>query len=375
MITEKDYLDELDHVIKTKKQYLAARLEKEGRSFLACVEDDSWSEKERIQQYEEEVVPFWSKYGSVPERFWFELNGSRDHLMDPRFIPDDLYYNEIVPYLNYGLQRYGLMNKAYYDYFFSDVKMPKTVALKIEGTYCDEKRNIIRVEDAIGRCRERNGMLFLKKSIDSHSGEGITPFTPSEHSDAEILELFEKAGASFVIQERIRQHPLLDRLNPLSVCTIRAISLLMDNEVSIEETIIRIGGPDRLYIGENDGTIYGEILKNHHVHPRTLINTGTWINYAGGLFDDSFVVPSMDKMFDEIRRIHPRMGHFRVIGWDFAIDEDGDPVLIEFNYAPSIRAQMVYNKPFFNEKTEWILEDYFEHRKWAQNHRQNILIQ
>ena len=36
-----------------------------------------------------------------------------------------------------------------------------------------------------------------------------------------------------------RQHPLLERLNPLAVCTIRVISLLMDCEVSIEETVIR----------------------------------------------------------------------------------------------------------------------------------------
>ena len=51
MVTEKDYLEALDRAIKTKKQYLAAELENEGRSLLASLEDDSWSEKERIQQH------------------------------------------------------------------------------------------------------------------------------------------------------------------------------------------------------------------------------------------------------------------------------------------------------------------------------------
>ncbi len=376
MISEKGYNEALDCVLKTKKQYLANVLEREGQSLLSNIGSDGWSEKDRRDQYEQEVLPYWKRFGCAPRQFWFELNGSRDHRMDPRFIPDDLYFTEILPYLNNGQQRYGLANKGYYDYLFSDVKRPKTVALKIEGLYCDEKRNIIRAENVIGRCRERNGSLFIKRSTNTHSGDGITVFTPTQCPDEDIRKLFDKAGPSFVIQERIRQHPLLERLSPLSVCTIRVLSLILDHEVSIESAVLRIGEPGVLFVTGYDGCI-SEILKDHRLHPRVYVNNGSWMENGGGLFDDSFVMPSMEKVYSEIRRIHPRMAHFKCIGWDFTIDEDGDAVLFEFNVFPGAAdcSQLVCCRPIFNEKTDRILEDYFERRTWAQNHRQDILIQ
>ncbi len=376
MISEKDYIEALDCALKTKKQYLTSALEMEGQRWLTTIGLDGWSENERKEQYEQEVVPYWNRFGLVPKRFWFELNGSRDHHMNPRFLPDDLYYTEILPYMNNAQQRYGLANKGYYDYLFSDVKRPKTVVLKIEGIYCDEKRNIIRIEDAIGRCRERNETLFIKRTTNTRFGDGITVFVPMEHSDEDIRMIFEKAGPSFIVQEKVRQHPLLNRLNPLSACTIRVLSLIMNNEVFIESAMMRIGGQDSLFITDCDDGINTEILKDHRLHPKALINIGKWIENGGGLYDDSFIVPSTEKLYDEVRRLHPRMSHFKCLGWDFTIDEDGDPVFFEFNVAPAIDiSQMVICKPLFNERTDWILEDYFERRTWEQNHRQDILIQ
>lgn len=84
----------------------------------------------------------------------------------------------------------------------------------------------------------------------------------------------------------------------------------------------------------------------------------------------------MDRVYDEVKRIHPRIGHFRCIGWDFTIDVNGEPVMIEYNVFPMLgNPQLVRCKPVFNEQTDWILEDYYEHRTWANNHRQDILIQ
>lgn len=377
MSFEKDYIEAVDCAIKAKKQYLKDALEREALSRWKSIGLDGWSEMERREQYEQEVVPYWKRFGFVPKQFWFELSGSRDHRMDPRFIPDDLYYTEIIPYLNNGQQFYGLSNKGYYDFFFSDVKQAKTVALKIEGLYCDEERNIITVEDVIDRCREHKGTLFIKPSTNTHSGEGIIVVEPAECSDDDIRKLLEGSGSSFIIQERIRQHPLLNRLNPLSVCTIRVISLIFDNKVSIENAAIRIGGPEQLFVTVNDGCKHSEILEDHRLHSKILLNSDSWVENGGGLFDDRFVVPSMEKVYEEILRIHPRLGHFKCIGWDFSIDEDGDAVLIELNPAPAAGdgSQLVCCRPMFNEKTDWILEDYFERRTWETNHFQNILIQ
>jgi hypothetical protein len=50
------------------------------------------------------------------------------------------------------------------------------------------------------------------------------------------------------------------------------------------------------------------------------------------------------------------------LGWDFTLDRDGDPLLIEFNTTPGDHAQRVCGRPLFGEMTDWLLEDYFHKR-------------
>ena len=122
MIYEKLYERSVRSALKRKKQYLANALEREERSYLRSVGIDDWPLEARKEAYHQEVLPFWERFGLRPKRFWFELSGSRDHVMDPRFLPSDLYYTEIMPYINDGLQRPGLANKAYLDYLFSEIQ-------------------------------------------------------------------------------------------------------------------------------------------------------------------------------------------------------------------------------------------------------------
>ena len=372
---EKQFNTAYQIAAEAKKNYLANALREESLSLLHQFNLDDWSVEQRTLTYAQDVLPYWEKFGLHPEQFWFELYGSRDHQMDPRFMPADLYYGDLLPYMNYGLQHHGLMNKGYLDYLFSDVKRPETVLLKIEGVYMDAKRNLIREDDAIGLCRERNGVLFLKRSTDSRSGKGIFLLTPGSCTDEEIRGVFEKAGASFIVQERIRQHPLIDRLNPSSVSTIRVLSLLLEDTVCIESAVLRVSSPDMPYVTVHDGGFYTEIQKDGRLYPKVFDNSGIWFDSGKGTFDDSFVMPSMDKVYAEVKRIHPRIAHFKCVGWDFAVDEHGDPILIEFNAFPGLDcSQVTCCRPIFGEQTDWILEDYFQHRTWEQNHRQDILI-
>lgn len=376
MINESLYNSALAFARKTKRLYLSRALECEELKVFNNIDLDGWSLKDREDAYRQDVLPYWKKFGRTPKRFWFEYYGSRDYMMDPRFIPADLFYTEILPYMNDGLQRMGLINKGYLEYLFCDVKQAQTVALKIDGSYCDEKRKLISEDDAIAICRERKGELFLKVSADTSSGEGITLFTPSDCSEEDIRKILRGGGPSYIIQERIRQHPDLTKLNPTSVVTIRVFSLLMDNKVYIESAGLRVSVPGASFVTRQDGGFYTEILEDGRMNQKVYSDIGKWFDNGKGIFDDSFRVPSIDRVYDEVRRIHPRVGHFRCIGWDFTIDESGDPVLFEYNAFPGFNIpQITRCRPAFNDRTEWILEDYFSRRSWAENHRQDALIQ
>ena len=56
--------------------------------------------------------------------------------------------------------------------------------------------------------------------------------------------------------------------------------------------------------------------------------------------------------------------HFRLVSWDIAIDESGEPILIEMNSAyggPELH--QFSNGPIFGEDTEEILEEVFGNNK------------
>lgn len=376
MINESIYNSALGFARKTRRLYLSKALEREELEVFNKIDLDDWSLKEREEAYKQEVLPYWKRFGRAPKKFWFEYYGSRDHMMDPGFIPADLFYTEILPYMNDGLQRKGLINKGYLEYLFCDVKQSQTVALKIDGNYCDEKRKLIREDDAIALCRERKEELFLKVSTGTSCGKGITVFTPSDCSEEDIRKLLRGAGANFIIQERIKQHPDLAKLNPTSVVTIRVLSLLMDNKVYIESAGLRVSAPGTSFVTSKDGGFYTLILEDGRMNQKVYSDLGKWYDNGKGIFDDSYRVPSIDRVYDVVRRIHPRVGHFRCIGWDFTIDENGDPVMFEYNVFPGlIIPQITSCRPVFNERTEWLLEDYFSRRSWAENHRQDALIQ
>jgi D-alanine-D-alanine ligase-like ATP-grasp enzyme len=63
------------------------------------------------------------------------------------------------------------------------------------------------------------------------------------------------------------------------------------------------------------------------------------------------------KVLDAIKRAHKDIPHFRIIGWDFSIDEVGDPVLIEYNGAPGMN--QVSCGPLFGDLTESVLNEIF----------------
>ena len=329
---------------------------------LAAELTEGWDESARLEEYRTSVLPYWERFGRRPKRFWFELAGTRDRRMDPRFIPSDLYYMELLPYLNNMQFRFALEDKNSLDMRFHDVKQAKTVCRGVAGEFYDEKMELIGREDAVALCREHGGELFIKPSLYSGYGQGIQRFDPADCTDERIAELFSETGSNFIVQEKIRQHPSLASLNPDSVSTIRVLSLFMESRIHIPNIYVRVGTAGLSHV--ISGSEYNvEILPDGGLYPKVCLDEGQWFdNHKDGLFDEDLVIPGIDKVLDEARRLHPRVGHFKWIGWDFTLDEEGDPLLIEFNTAPGDHAQRVCGRPLFGEMTDKVLEYYFFHR-------------
>ena len=353
---------------KTKELHFRQWLEDFNLDLAKTIVCD-WDEKSRREEYRCSVLPYWERFGRRPKSFWFELAGSRDHVMDPRYIPSDLYYLELLPYINNLNFARATEDKNYLDMRFPDVKQAKTICRRMAGEYYDAEMELIRPDDAVKLCREHPGELFIKPSVYSGCGKGIQKFDPSACTDGTIEELFKETGVNFIVQEKIRQHPLLASLNPESVNTVRILSLFLDSNVYITNMYLRVGGPGTNHV--TVGSEYNaEILPDGHVNQKVCLDEGCWLdNRREKIIEEDFVLPGMDSLCTLVKRIHPRLGHFKWIGWDLTVDEDNEPLLIEINTCPGDSAQRVCGRPLFGEMTDRVLEDYFISRGLESNLR------
>ena len=347
--------------VRTKNRHYRKSMENFNRG-LAKAATEGWNPDIRREEYQNVVLPYWKRFGRRPKQFWFELAGSRDQRMDPRFIPSDLYYIELLPYINNLPFRWAIEDKNYLDRRFTDVKQAVTVCRRIAGEYYDADMELIQEDDAVSLCMKNGGELFIKPAVYSGFGMKIKKFDPSECTEEQIKELFDETGSNCIVQEKIDQHPALAALNPKSVSTVRVLSLFVEGSVYISLIYLRIpaAGSSHVIVGDE---INAEILPDGRVYQKAWHDKGFWIDaHVAELYDDAFMVPGMDRICDEVRRLHPMVGHLKWIGWDFTIDKDGDPVLIELNTTPGDHAQRVCGRPLFGEMTDWILEDYFKGR-------------
>lgn len=96
-------------------------------------------------------------------------------------------------------------------------------------------------------------------------------------------------------------------------------------------------------------------------------------NISGDVFEEhptshvifkQIEIPQCSQIMNIIKRIHPKFPHFRLIGWDFALDYNDVPVLIEVNFNDTgLNSLQLANGPVFGAITEEILSEIFNSNK------------
>lgn len=392
MISEKLSKAAVSAGVSAKKIWLAHALERDTLEKMNRDHGASGSDRELRKEYRDRVLPYWEKYGRRPKYFWFRYFGSRDGIIHPGFIPADMYYTELIPYLNDMRKAPGQEDKCRFEMLLPDVRQPLTVCRRISGEYYDKEMRYLRETDAVSLCAEllANGTdIIIKKAVQSDYGSGITIVRAGSFAEGgrktgessgdsgdRIRELFIKSGSGFIVQEMLRQHPSLDALCPTAVSTVRVCSLFYGGEVYIPAMSLRSAAYGAEFIGGGQGPWSSEILADGRLYPAAIYGTGeTGRIDDKDWFDPELVIPGIDDMRGIVRRAHKQLPDFRWIGWDFVIEEDGRPVMLEYNLRPSHGTQRVICRPVFGDMTETILEDYFHGRSLEGNHSQLIMLQ
>ena len=284
---------------------------------------------------------------------------------DPRYIPETLFIPEYERYMN--------PDQNYINVFADKnvlamiakgvgIRMPETVASCANGVLRDGNYHIVRWDNLVDLLPEET--CFAKPTIDSDSGKGCMLI---DKKQTDLISTLKTVGNNFVVQERIVCSDSIRKINPSSVNTFRVMTYFWDGKIQCAPVIMRIGRNGSfldnahaggLFIAVNqDGTLHKTAFTEFKIsfteHPDTHV-----------VFD-GYKIDNFDKVIESAKRIHAAMPQLGVVNWDFTIDKDETPVLIEANTSGGSiwLFQMAWGCGVFEENTVGILEWIKEKKK------------
>ena len=309
------------------------------------------------KEYRDIIVSYWKKYGIKPQKVWYDLYCDGMEAYDPRFIPDSVWFHDILPYYNSAIMVSAYSDKAIYSWLLPNVKKPDTVVKRIAGYFYDgDGEKLITREEAERICESEEHLII--KPSNGTKGAGILFYDRDDNNGKTVAELFDAMSSGFVVQRIVNQHADLARLNPGTLNTIRLISFHFNNEVHILSALLRIGGSGSRVDNVSAGGSACAVYPTGWLHEKSVNRQSVWTDKtATGIEYSSVQVPSYNGIKETIKNLHCQLPYFNIVGWDFAVDESGVPVFIEFNTKPG--QNQISCGPTFGDLTETVLEDVF----------------
>lgn len=347
----KDKINKFLYVRRMREGIVASTKKVKGDRSLSA------EQKQQIEHFYQEQLGI-----SVTNK-WHEYFYKRTGQFSPKYIPSDLYYTQLIGKLNFFPFNEAYTDKCLTESILPNVPQPKTILKNVRGYYYVNGKAVSK-KDAIALCQNLSDVI-IKPALAAH-GEGVKKFSCHDGittiDGLTIEQVFDKYKSHFLIQEAIHQHEKMAELNPSSVNTIRILTYRSGMEVLVLYTVVRIG---RMGFDVDNETAGGISAK---------INTdGTICKYAygkpgvdqvettdNGTVLDGFVIPSFDKAIQIVKDAHLQLPYFDLVGWDIAIQESGEPVMIEWNTWPEL--SQTANGPAFGEYTERVLSEIKERR-------------
>lgn len=202
------------------------------------------------------------------------------------------------------------------------------LAYRVRGQWLDGGGRVLEgraVEDLVFA----SGPKAVVKADDSNQGKGVLVV---EQGRDDLLAL--EDHGDFVVQRMISPPDLLARFNRDSLATIRIMTLkLPGRPASWQGGNLRFGlsGPNvlksaraiRIPMLEADGTLGEDGALPDWT--RVTEHPENGLSWAG------LEIPGFERIRDACLRLHDGFPHVTLIGWDVALDRDGDFYVLEWN--------------------------------------------
>lgn len=262
---------------------------------------------------------------------------SRTGIYTKDYIPMAFFQSELIGRLNRMDLYDAYSDKNLDDVLLPSVKHPHYYLKNINGYYYFEGRAVSK-EEALEQCMNL-GVVILKPSL-SYKGTGVRKLHiedgKTDWEGKSLNEVFNDYKKDFLIQESVRQHERMSALNPTSVNTLRMATYRSGMEVLLVYAVVRIGRKGQVIDNQSAGGISVVIRPDGTLGKYAFGSAGDDMieKTDTGIVLEGYEVPFYEKAVETVKRLHYSLPLFDLVGWDISIDEEGEPVLIEWNGRP-----------------------------------------
>lgn len=316
-----------------------------------------------ISSIETHSVDYFKKYGfrysSLASELYYRYNGIRSE----KYIPASLYYYYIVPFLIKTEFLHAYDDKCIYSKLFPNMKQPQALLKNMNGRFYVPSENSYNGEEEISFIEaieylKTQGLAVIKPSMGS-GGKDVQLVDFTIKAPMEIEVLLREYKSNFIVQEPIRNSAELKRLNAtsLNTCRIYTYRRVDSSEYVVLGSAIRFGGKDSFRDNacsgggfckiNDDGRLDDVIYRYRHFDKGSLTQDK-------GI--DKLYVPQYDKMVECCKALHRCLPYCDLVGWDITEDENGELILIEYNYAADSEFLQIFNGPAFGDYTDELME-------------------
>jgi len=314
-------------------------------------------------EYRKDISRFWKNQKLRISKNWHFLYSSFNGIYSPEYIPEDLFYGTIEPIFNNFDLVQAYSDKNVLPSLFPEIKQPKTLLHNKNGYWFSSSNEAIDSNSIFEYIKYHR--VVVKPSIDSGRGKNFYSIEISQNTFANFLSIVNCLRKDFIIQEFVVQSRDLSAFNESSVNTIRVMSLLIGNRVHIVSSHLRIGveGHNNDHLGFVCGINSKGELGDFFRETKTGRKIDNPVAQSIGN-----TIEGIDKIHSSVMNAHMKIPYFRIVSWDFSLNTDNEPVLIEINLRwQGINNHQYVNGPLFGAYTQDVLRE-VKHNKTNSYH-------
>ncbi len=321
---------------------------------------ERFSPPELTAEEKQEISRYWAQFGIKIydysyHRMYYHATGRHD----PRFVPDLVAGLVLYEYYNDRAYENSWREKNMFHRLLPGVPLPKALGRRIRGRYYRDDlgylpEDLRAFSQAAWEALGGPGDIVLKKTRDTGFGKSVSKYRAESPEDMEQILLGWQDCRDYVVQQCVRQHPVMASLNETSSNIMRICTWRHGNSVDVLYAAARVGAgssfTDISYVdGEEQVRLVG-ISPEGEFADHMVDQYGRFVREI----PRGLKAPAWDRILDIIRKNHPLLDNFDIVGWDFTVDEDENPICFEWNisWPGTVLYQFANGAPLYGDRTE-----------------------